>query len=148
MNKLVALMVAGCFALSVAGAAVADEKKAPASAPAAKEAPATKDAVKAAKARIFTGVIESVDAAAGTLSIKGRKETVTLKAAGGVKLDDLKVGDKVTGTFRGDVLSKVIKAKVKAAKGCKNCPTDNNCKDCPQGAHAAKPAKSGAAPKK
>jgi NAD-dependent DNA ligase len=147
MNKLLALMMAGCFALTVAGAAVAEEPKAPAAAPAAKEAPAKKAAGKVSKVRVITGAVESVDAAAGTLAVKGRKETVTLKAAEGVKLDEIKVGDKVTVTFRGDALSKVVKAKARAAKDCKNCPNDNNCKDCPKGSHAGKATKGGKAAK-
>lgn len=137
MKKLFALVVAGLFALSLAGAAVAEEKKAPAAAPATKEAPAKGKAV---KARTITGPVEAVDAAAGTVTVKGRKETVSLKAAEGVKLDEVKVGDKVTVTFKGDSLTKLVRAKAGKAgcpkccpdckcKDCKDCPKD--CKDCP-----------------
>ncbi|HEY6009324.1 MAG TPA: copper-binding protein, partial [Geobacteraceae bacterium] len=121
----------------VAGAAIAEDKK-PAAAPAAKEAAPKADAAKAkapkgAKPRVITGMVEAVDAAAGTVTVKGRKEAVSLKAAEGLKLDDVKAGDKVTVTFKGDALSKIVKAK--GGKGAACCPgcTCKDCKDCPKG---------------
>jgi hypothetical protein len=149
MKKLVASIIAAAFALSLAGAAVAEEKK-PAAAPAAKEAPAK--APKAAKPRVITGMVEAVDTAAGTVTVKGRKEAVTLKAAEGVKLDEIKAGDKVTVTFRGETASKVVKAKAGKGAGCKDCPKaakadkPAGCMNCPK-ADAAAP-KADAASKK
>jgi hypothetical protein len=107
MKRFLALFVAVAFALSLAVLAVAQEKAAPApmksepmkSEPAKKEAePAKKEAAKKAKPKVVTGTIESLDAAAGTFSVKGKKETVQLKAGEKVKLGDFKVGDKVTAT--------------------------------------------------
>jgi len=125
MKKIFALFVAVAFTLSLAVMAVAaDEKKAapapaaPAKAePAKKEAaPAKKEAAKKAKAKVVTGTIEALDAAAGTFSVKGKKETVQLKAGQKVKLGDFKVGDKVTATYADGVASKVVAAKKAAPK--------------------------------
>ncbi len=124
MKRFFALFVAVAFALSLAVVAVAAEKAAaPAKAePAKKEAapakaePAKKEAVKKPKAKVVTGTVEAVDAAAGTFSVKGKKETVALKAGEKVKLDGFKVGDKVTATYSEDVASKVVAAKKAAPK--------------------------------
>ena len=99
MKKVFVFLVAGVMALSVVVGA----------APAAKGVPAKKEA--ASKPRVLTGPLESIDAAAGAVTVKGRKETVTLKAAEGVRLDDFKVGDRVTVAFKGDALSKIVKPK-------------------------------------
>src|SRR3990172_1114255 len=111
MKKFFALFVAVAFALSLAVMAVAAEEKkaararaaaaapaAPAKAEPAKAAPAApaapmkaepmkKEAAKKAKPKVVTGTIEALDAAAGTFSVKGKKETVQLKAGEKVKLD-------------------------------------------------------------
>ena len=127
MKRFFALFVAVVFALSLASVAVAaqHEKKAePAKAaePAKKDAapakaePAKKEAAKKAKAKVVTGTVEAVDAAAGTFSVKGKKETVALKAGEKVKLDGFKVGDKVTATYSEGVASKVVAAKKAAPK--------------------------------
>lgn len=157
MKKFLAFLIAGLFALSVAGVVVAEETKATA-APAAKEAAAAK-AGKTAKSRVLTGSVEAVDAAAGTITVKGRKQAVTLKAAEGVKLEDVNTGDKVTVTFKGESLSKVVRAKSGKAgcpkcckdckcKDCKDCPKDckdcsgcKDCKDCPKAAKGGRNCK-------
>jgi hypothetical protein len=122
MKKFSALFAAAAFALSLAAMAIAaDEKKAapaPASTtkaePAKKEAapsPAKKEAARKAKVKVVTGTVEALDAAAGTFSVKGKKETLQLKAGEKVKLGDLKVGDKVTATYSDGVASKVVASK-------------------------------------
>ncbi|MGB3398718.1 MAG: hypothetical protein WBA34_00945 [Candidatus Deferrimicrobiaceae bacterium] len=113
MKKLVSVLVALMFALSLAAVAVAADK--PASAPAA--APAKKaEAKKAPKAHQITGMVEAVDAAAGTLTVKGKKESVSLKAGEKVKLDGIAAGEKVLVTYSGDTASSVKKvAATKAA---------------------------------
>jgi hypothetical protein len=127
MRKFLAMFVTVAFALSLAVLAVAAEEKKAAPAPAApskaepakKEAapapakaePAKKEAAKKAKPKFVTGSIEALDAAAGTFSVKGKKETVQLKAGEKVKLGDFKVGDKVTATYTDGVASKVVAAK-------------------------------------
>jgi hypothetical protein len=117
MKKFFAMFVAVAFALSLAVMAVAAEQKQAAPAPApAKAEPMKKEAAKKAKPKVVTGTIEALDAAAGTFSVKGKKETVQLKAGEKVKLGDFKVGDKVTATYSEGMASKVVAAKKAAAK--------------------------------
>ena len=109
MKKLLSLVVAAAFALSLATAVVAAEKPAaaPAKAEPAKAEPAKK-AVKA-KSKQVTGTIESLDAAAGTFSVKGKKETVGLKAGEKVKLGEFAIGDKVLVKYAEGTASSVKK---------------------------------------
>lgn len=95
MKRVIALIVAMLFVLSVAGLALADEKKE--AAPAEKKAPA--------KVKQVTGEVTAVDATAKTLTVKGKAGDVALTAddkttvkIGKEKkaLGDIKVGDKVT----------------------------------------------------
>lgn len=134
MRKLVSVLMAFAFALSLVSVAAAEEKKAEpmkaaeAAAPAkaepmkaaepAKAAPApAKKAVakKAPKAHQLTGTVEAVDAAAGTLTVKGKKDTVDLKAGKKVNLDKIAVGDKVLVIYSGDTASSVKKVPAKKA---------------------------------
>ena len=122
MKKLLSLIVAVAFALSFAAVVVAAEKPAaaPAAAPAkaepAKKAEPEKKTAKA-KSKQVTGTIESLDAAAGTFSVKGKKETVSLKAGEKVKLADFAVGEKVLVKYADGSASSVKKVaeKKKAA---------------------------------
>jgi hypothetical protein len=105
------------FALSLAVMAVAaDEKKAAPAAPAKAAEPPKKEEVKKAKPKVVTGMVEALDAKAGTFSVKGKKETVQLKAGEKVKLDGFKIGDKVTATYSDGVASKVVAARKFAPK--------------------------------
>jgi uncharacterized protein YxeA len=103
MKKRFTLFIAVAFALSLAAVAVAQEK-AGASAPANKKGAET-------KAKTITGAIEVLDAAAGTFSVKGKRDTISLVAGKNVKLDAFKKGDKVTVIYTGDTASKVVAAK-------------------------------------
>ncbi len=122
MKKLLSVIVAAAFALSLAAVVVAAEKPAPAPAGApakaepAKKADPAKKATKG-KARRIAGTIESLDAAAGTFSVKGKKGTVDLKAGEKVKLGDFAVGDKVLVKYSEGTASSVKKVteKKKAA---------------------------------
>lgn len=105
MKRVIALIVAMIFVLSVSGLALAAEQKKEA-APAEKKeeaAPAEKKAP--AKVKQVTGEVTAVDAAAKTLTVKGKAGDVALTAddkttvkIGKEKkaLGDVKVGDKVT----------------------------------------------------
>jgi ribosomal protein S1 len=110
MKKFVAIVVSVLFVLSVAGLSFAAEQKA-APAPEKKEAaPAKMEEKKAekkapAKVKQVSGEVAAVDAAAKTLTVKGKKGDVALMAddkttvkMGKEKkaLADVKVGDKVT----------------------------------------------------
>jgi Cu/Ag efflux protein CusF len=128
MKKIFTIVTAVALAFPVAGFALAasHEKAAPAAAPAAGKAAPTgeKKAEKtAAKAQQVSGTIEAVDAAAGTLTVKGRKGNVDLKAGEKVKLGDVKVGDKVVVKYADGTASsvKVVKAP-KAAPAAAPAP--------------------------
>jgi hypothetical protein len=128
MKKIFTIVTAVALAFPVAGFALAasHEKAAPAAAPAAGKAVPTgeKKAEKtAAKAQQVSGTIEAVDAAAGTLTVKGRKGNVDLKAGEKVKLGDVKVGDKVVVKYADGTASsvKVVKAP-KAAPAAAPAP--------------------------
>jgi uncharacterized protein YxeA len=109
MKKIFTVVMAVAFAFSVAGFAVAADnaakpaKTAEKSAVSAeksavsaeKSATEAKKSAKKAKGQKVSGTIEALDAAAGTFTVKGKKETVDLKAGEKVKLDSFKVGDKV-----------------------------------------------------
>jgi len=145
MKKLFTVMMAIAFAFSVAGFAVAAEKAAaPAAAPAVEKAPAAapaaapaseKKAPKAAKSLQMSGTIESIDAAAGTLTVKGKKGNVDLKAGEKVKLAGFKVGDKVVVKYSDGTASSVKKGKKAEPKA-----------EAPKATPAAAPAAPAAAP--
>jgi len=121
MKKMFAVVMAVAFAFSVAGLAVAAEKKAaPAAAPAVEKAPVGKKVAKAKSHRVG-GTIEAIDAAAGTFTVKGKKGNVDLKAGEKVKLDSFKVGDKVVVKYADGTASSVkgVKAAHKAHKAKK-----------------------------
>lgn len=103
MKRAIALIVAMLFVLSVAVFAVASEKKEAAPMEKKEAAPAEKKAP--AKVKQVTGEVTAVDAAAKTLTVKGKAGDVALTAddkttvkVGKEKktLADVKVGDKVT----------------------------------------------------
>lgn len=108
MKKLFFVLVVLTFALSLAAVAVAADK--PASVPAAAPAKAKK-----AKSHQITGIVEAVDDAAGTLIVKGKRKSVSLKASEKVKLDGIAAGDKVLVMYSGDTASSVKKVAAKKA---------------------------------
>ncbi len=138
MKKAIAMIVAVLFVLSVSALSfAAEEKKSPATPAAEKKemAPAKKEAAPAkaeekkpaekkatAKMKQVTGEVVAVDAAAKTLTVKGKKGDVALtveeKAAS--KLADVKVGDKVTVKYKEtdgkNVATSVVGKKAAAEK--------------------------------
>jgi hypothetical protein len=119
MKKIFTVVMAVAFAFSVAGFALAADNAAPAkkeAAPAA--APMAEKKAAKPKAQKVTGTIEALDAAAGTLTVKGKKGNVDLKAGEKVKLGDFKVGDKVVVNYADGTASsvKAVKAKKAAPK--------------------------------
>ena len=123
MKKVIALVVAMLFVLSVAGLSFAAEKAAPAAPAEKKEAAPAKAEKKApAKVKQVTGEVVAVDAKAKTLTVKGKKADVALsvddKAA--AKLADVKVGDKVTVKYKEtdgkNVATSIVAKKAKAEK--------------------------------
>lgn len=105
MKKAIAIIVSLLFVLSVAGLSFAAEKAAAPAAPAAEKAMEKKAPV---KVKWLTGEVAAVDAAAMTLTVKGKKAEVALTVndktsikMGKEKktLADLKVGDKVSARY-------------------------------------------------
>lgn len=102
MKKAITLIVSLFFVLAVAGLSFAQEKKEAAPAPAKEEK--KMDEKKHAKkdGHYVHGEVTAVDAAANTLTVKGKKGEVTLtiddktKFHKGKTLADVKVGDKLT----------------------------------------------------
>lgn len=128
MKRYLALIVAILFVFAVSSVAIATEKPA---APvekkdAAKPAvPAEKpktdaksgsmvDEKKAVKAKQVTGEVAAVDAAAKSITVKGKKADVTMTADPKL-LADVKVGDKVTAKYTVQDGKNVAKSIKKAA---------------------------------
>jgi hypothetical protein len=159
MRKLFTVLMSVAIAFTFAGFALATshEKAAPASEKAAasaekaatsaeksaksaeKSATEAKKGAKKPASRLATGTIEAVDAAAGTLTVKGKKGNVDLKAGEKVRLGDFKVGDKVVVKYA-DGTASSLKA-VKAAKSAKPAPEAKKAPSAPAPATAPAPAK-------
>lgn len=90
MKRLFSVFVALVFALSLAAAALAETK-----------------------AHQITGTIEAIDAAAGTLTVQGRKGSVNLKAGEKVQLEGINTGDKVRVKYADDTASSVKRVPAK-----------------------------------
>lgn len=124
MKKLFSVGMAMVFAVSIATAAsagwvagpVKSEEQAQgavsgkSAGPGTQADPAGKSvAGKGAKRRQITGVVKAIDQNAGTLTVKGRKGSVSLKAAEKVNLEGIMVGDRVLTKYSGGTASSVRK---------------------------------------
>lgn len=123
-RKLLSVLVALTFVLSLGTVTMAQSKAEPAKpAEAAKPAePARKAETKKDKSHQLTGIVEAVDDAAGTLTVKGKKMSVSLKAGDKVDLSKIEVGEKVLVQYRGDTaysLKKVTARKASTGKTAK-----------------------------
>jgi len=137
MKKIFAVVMAVAFAFSVAGFAVAADN-------AVKAAPAAEKKAAKPKAQQVTGTIEALDAAAGTVTVKGKKGSVDLKVAekSKVKLGDYKVGDQVVVKYADGKVTSVAIVKPKKAEAK---PAAEKKADAPKAAPAAAPAATPAA---
>ncbi|HEX7524104.1 MAG TPA: hypothetical protein VF357_07875 [Candidatus Deferrimicrobium sp.] len=142
MKKIFTVVMAVAFAFSVAGFAVAADNAAKPAKAAEKSATSAEKSTKKAKGQTVTGTIEALDAAAGTFTVKGKKENVDLKAGEKVKLDSFKVGDKVVVKYADGNASSVKAAK--AAKAAKKAEPKGEAK--PMIEKKAAPAAAPAAP--
>ena len=98
MRKLFPVLAAAAFALSIVAGGCAKDKSPPKPQPAKKAiAEAEKNAAPKPHVKLFTGRIETLDAAAGTLTLKGPKGERRFQVHEKVKeqLDGLNIGDKV-----------------------------------------------------
>jgi Cu/Ag efflux protein CusF len=159
MKKLTALIVALLFAFAVSAVSFAAEKPAEAPKPApapekkaepAKPAPApekkaeAKPAEKKAPAKVkqITGEVTAVDAAAKSVTVKGKKAEVVISADEKM-LADVKVGDKVVAKYAEQDGKNVAKSIKKAAAKAEKKPAA-----APAPEKKAEPAKPAEAPKK
>jgi len=112
MRKLFSVLAAAAFALSVVAGGCAKEKAPSPPEPAKKESAAieTKTAPKP-RMKLFTGTIEVLDAAAGTLTLKGPRGERRFQVHEEVKeqLDGLKIGDKVIVKHTGEMARSIVK---------------------------------------
>ena len=110
MKKLFSAFVALAFSLSLATMALAGTKADPPKhAGQAQGTAHAKAAGKADKNHQITGTVVDIDASAGTLTVQGRKGTVSLKAAGKASLAGINAGDKVLVKYANDTASSVKK---------------------------------------
>jgi hypothetical protein len=124
MRKLFFVVVALAFAVSLpTKASVAkmagpakSVQQAQAEAPGGSAGPGKKAvAGKRTKRRQITGVVKEIDESAGTLTVQGRKGSVSLKAGEKGKLAKIHVGDKVLVNYTGDTASSITKVSGKTA---------------------------------
>ena len=125
MKKLFSAFVAMTFALSLTAVAPEETEAKFAGkameAASAKSAESTRLAVpakkrvarKGPKGRQITGIVTAIDADAGTLTVRGRKGTVGLKAGAKVKLGAVKEGDQVLVKYAGDTALSVKRVTAK-----------------------------------
>ena len=114
MRKLFSVLAAAAFALSIVAGGCAKEKAPSPPEPAKKEAAGTeKNAVPKSHMKLFTGTIEALDEAAGTLTLKGPKGTMDFQAHEKVKeqLDYLKIGDKVIVKHVDEIALSIVKPR-------------------------------------
>jgi hypothetical protein len=125
MKEVLSVLVALTFVLSLAAVAPAETKARPAKTaePAKAAQPAKQAEAKKEKSHQLTGIVEAVDHDAGTLTVKGKKESVSLKVTDPVNLERIRVGDKVFVNYTGDTASSVRKVtEQKAAPGKEDPP--------------------------
>jgi len=112
MKKLLSVLAAAAFALSIVAGGCAKEKAPAPSEPAKKESavPVTKSAPKAGP-KLFTGTIEDLDADVGTFTLKGPKGAMAFKADKRARKDlgGMKIGDKVIVKHTGEMALSIVK---------------------------------------
>jgi hypothetical protein len=112
MRKLFPVLAAAAFALSIVAGGCAKEKSPPQPQPAKKAIAGTeKNAAPKPHVKLFTGTIEALDAAAGTLTLKGRKGEMRFQVHEKVKeqLDGLIIGDKVIVKHVDEIALSIVK---------------------------------------
>jgi hypothetical protein len=115
MRKLFPVLAAAAFALSIVAGGCAKEKSPPQPQPAKKAIAGTeKNAAPKPHVKLFTGTIEALDAAAGTLTLKGRKGEMRFQVHEKVKeqLDGLIIGDKVIVKHVDEIALSIVKPRM------------------------------------
>jgi hypothetical protein len=114
MRKLFPVLAAAVFALSIVAGGCAKEKSPPQPQPVRKAIARTeKNAAPKPHVKLFTGTIEALDAAAGTLTLKGPKGEMRFQVNEKVKeqLDGLKIGDKVIVKHIDEIALSIVKPR-------------------------------------
>jgi len=115
MRKLFPVLAAAVFALSIVAGGCAKDKSPPQPEPARKAIAGTeKNAAPKPHVKLFTGTIEALDAAAGTLTLKGRKGERRFQVHEKVKeqLDGLIIGDKVIVKHVDEIALSIVKPRM------------------------------------
>jgi hypothetical protein len=114
MRKLFPVLAAAAFALSIVAGGCAKEKSPPQPQPARKAIAGTeKNTAPKPHVKLFTGTIEALDAAAGTLTLKGRKGEMRFQVHEKVKeqLVGLKIGEKVIVKHVDEIALSILKPR-------------------------------------
>ena len=114
MRKLFPVLAAAALALSVSAGGCAKDKSPPQLQPAKREVAVTeKKAAPKPRAKLFTGTIEELDEAAGTLTLKGPKGERRFQAREKVteQLDGLEIGDKVIVKHVDNIAVSIVKPR-------------------------------------
>ncbi len=134
MKKLFSVAAAMAFALALAAGASAGKPEDPGNfaprerttvsgtsyGPSKSAQPAGKNTgEKSPRRRQITGIVEAVDGAAGTLTVKGRHGSVSLKAGEKVRLEGIEVGDRVISRYSAGTAFRVQKIGARRASGGK-----------------------------
>ena len=112
MRKLFPVFAVAVFALSIVAGGCAKEKSPPQPQPAGKGIAETeKKAAPKPRVKLFTGTIEVLDAAAGTLTLKGPRGERRFQVHEEVKeqLDGLEIGDKVIVKHTDEIALSIVK---------------------------------------
>ena len=115
MRKLFQVLTAAALALSISAGGCAKEKPPPQPQP-AKEAVAgtEKKAAPKSRAKLFTGTIEELDEAAGTVTLKGPKggkRRFHARDKSKDQLDGLEIGDKVIVKHVDNIVLSIVKPR-------------------------------------
>jgi hypothetical protein len=114
MRKVFPVLAAAAFALSIAAGGCAKDKPPPQLQPAKKVVAGTeKKTAPKPRAILFTGTIEDLDEAAGTLTLKGPKGEMRFQTREKVKeqLGELEIGDKVIVKHDGTTALSIVKPR-------------------------------------
>ena len=114
MRKRFPVLAAAAFALSIIAGGCAKEPSPPQPQPARKAIAGTeKNAAPRPHAKLFTGTIEALDAAAGTLTLKGPKGERRFQVHEKVKeqLDGVSIGDKVIVKHVDEIALSIVKPR-------------------------------------
>jgi hypothetical protein len=117
MKRLFSAFVVLTFSVSLAAVALAEPMAGPGNtAGQAHTAGHAKAGRKKPDTHQITGTVAAIDADAGTLTVKGRRRSVSLKAGEKVVLGGINSGDRVVVKYKGKTASSVKRVRTKKRK--------------------------------